>query len=540
MPRSVRSLWRRHTTRSVIIAGSVVAVLVVGGASAWAVTTGSSADAGYRTATATVATVQQTLDSTGTLEPVSQAKLAFQVNGQVSTVNVSVGQQVTAGQVLATLDTTSLEAAVTSAQSSVTSDEQKLSSDEASESSSSSSSSTTSSSSGSAKGGSGSGSSGNVGAQQAALVADQHKADADAMQAAGDLAQANAACGTAGSSSGGAGAPGGGTSGGGGGSPAPGGTGGTPSGSGSGTGGASCSADLQTALADQQKVSQDQQMVAKDEAALAASLGSSSSSSGSSAPTSSTKTAAATPSQVAADQATLDADKATLSEAQASLNQATLSSPIAGTVVSVGIVAGQNVSAGSTSAQIVVMTPGAYEVSTTVSVSNVGQVKVGDAATVTLDGTTTPLTGTVSQIGPPPTSSSSTSYPVVISIPQTLTGIHDGASASVSIVLSEAKGAVAVPTSAVHHLSRTSYVTEIRNGTAQNVTVQVGTVGDLLTQITSGVKAGDTVVLANMSTPLPSSNSTFPRIGGGLGGGLGGGGLGGGRFSGGGGSVRAG
>jgi RND family efflux transporter MFP subunit len=533
MPSSVRSLWRRHTTRSVIIIGSVVAVLVVGGASAWAVTTGSSADAGYRTATATVDTVQQTLDSTGTLEPVSQAKLPFQVNGQVSTVNVSVGQQVTAGQVLATLDTTSLEAAVTSAQSSVTSDEQKLSSDEASESSSSSSSST-SSSSGSAKGGS----SGNIGAQQTALVADQHKADADAMQAAVDLAQANAACGTAGSSSGGAGALGGGTSGGGGSSPAPGGTGGTPSGS--GTGGASCSADLQTALADQQKVSQDQQAVAKDEAALAASLGSSSSSSGSSAPAGSTKTAAATPSQVAADQATLDADKAALSEAQASLNQATLSSPIAGTVVSVGIVAGQNVSAGSTSAQIVVMTPGAYEVSTTVSVSNVGQVKVGDAATVTLDGTTTPLTGTVSQIGPPPTSSSSTSYPVVISIPQTLTGIHDGASAGVSIVLSAAKGAVAVPTSAVHHLSRTAYVTEIRNGTAQNITVQVGTVGDLLTQITSGVKAGDAVVLANMSTPLPSSNSTFPRIGGGLGGGLGGGGLSGGRFSGGGGAVRAG
>jgi len=512
--------------------------------------TGSSADAGYRTATATVATVQQTLDSTGTLEPVNQANLAFQVDGQVATVNVSVGQQVTAGQVLATLDTTSLEASVTSAQSSVTADEEKLSSDEASESSSSSTSTSTSTSSasGSAKGGTGN--SANLGSQQTMLVADQHKADADSMQAGDDLAQANAACGISGSGGSGSGSNGG-TSGAGGSSSSSGGTGGTSgvggtggtggtssgsgvSGTGAGSGDATCNAALQAALADQQKVSQDQQTVARDEAALAALLNASSSSNATTTPTNSTtKTASATPAQVAADQATLDADKATMSEVEASLNQATLSSPISGTVVSVGVDAGQSVSAGSSSAQIMIMSPGAYEVSTTVSVSNVGQVKIGDGATVTLDGTTTPLVGTVTQIGPPPTGSSSTSYPVVISIPQALTGIHDGASVSVSIVVSQAKGVVAVPTSAVHLLSRTAYVTEIRNGTVQNVTVQVGTVGDLFTQVTSGVKTGDTVVLADMSTPLPSSNTTFPTIGGGLGGG----GLGGGRFSGGGGAV---
>ena len=509
--------------------------------------TDSSADAGYRTATATVATVQQTLDSTGTLEPVNQANLAFQVDGQVATVNVSVGQQVTAGQVLATLDTTSLEASVTSAQSSVTADEEKLSSDEASESSSSSTSTSTSTSSasGSAKGGTGN--SANLGSQQTMLVADQHKADADSMQAGDDLAQANAACGISGSGGSGSGSNGG-TSGAGGSSLGSGGTGGTSgmggsggtssgsgvSGTGAGSGDATCNAALQAALADQQKVSQDQQTVARDEGALATLLNASSSSNVTTTPTkATTKTASATPAQVAADQATLDADEATMSEAEASLNQATLSSPISGTVVSVGVDAGQSVSAGSSSAQIMIMSPEAYEVSTTVSVSNVGQVKIGDGATVTLDGTTTPLVGTVTQIGPPPTGSSSTSYPVVISIPQALTGIHDGASVSVSIVVSQAKGVVAVPTSAVHLLSRTAYVTEIRNGTVQNVTVQVGTVGDLFTQVTSGVKTGDTVVLADMSTPLPSSNTTFPTIGGGLGGG----GLGGGRFSGGGGAV---
>ncbi len=537
MPKSVRSLWHRHTTRSAIAAGSVVAVLIIGGASAWAASTGSSADAGYRTATATVATVQQTLDSTGTLEPVHQADLAFQVNGQVTAVNVSVGQQVAAGQILATLDTTSLEAALTSAQSSVTAEEEQLSSDEASESSSSSTSSSGSTTSTGTPGGTGSTS--NLSAQQATLVADQHKADADSMQAAGDVPQANAACGTSGSAGSGSG-PDGGTSTAGASSSGPGGAGGAGSTSsgpgatstGSGSGDATCTADLQAALADQQKVSQDQQTVARDETALAALIKASSPSTGAAAPNSSTKATAATPAQVAADQATLDADNATLSEAEGSLSQATLSSPLTGTVVSVGVAAGQSVSTGSSSAQIEIISPGAYEVSTTVSVLDVGQVTIGDAATITLDGTTTPLAGTVAQIGPP-TSSSSTSYPMVISIPQALTGIHDGASVSVSTVVSEAKDVVAVPTSAVHHLSRTAYVTEIRNGEASNVAVQVGTVGDLLTQINSGVKAGDTVVLANMNTPLPSSNTTFPAFGGGLGGG-------GGRFPGGAGIVRVG
>lgn len=52
----------------------------------------------------------QTLTATGTVEPSQNPDLAFQSGGRVARVNVSVGQSVYAGQVLASLDTSTLAA----------------------------------------------------------------------------------------------------------------------------------------------------------------------------------------------------------------------------------------------------------------------------------------------------------------------------------------------------------------------------------------------------------------------------------------------
>jgi hypothetical protein len=69
--------------------------------------------------------------------------------------------------------------------------------------------------------------------------------------------------------------------------------------------------------------------------------------------------------------------------------------------------------------------------------------------------------------------------------------------------------------------------------------IKVGMVGAIYTQVLSGLKLGDSVVLADYAEPVPASNST--TVGGfGGGGGFGGaaGGLGGGGFTGGGGGGR--
>ena len=72
----------------------------------------------------------------------------------------------------------------------------------------------------------------------------------------------------------------------------------------------------------------------------------------------------------------------------------------------------------------------------------------------------------------------------------------------------------------------------LTNGKTSNIPVQVGAVGSALTEIKSGLTAGATVVLADLSQPLPSSNTTNRGFGAGGAGAFGGaGGFGGGGFA---------
>ena len=127
-----RSAWRRY--RWPIVAAVIVLVAAAVALPLW-LTSGSSTAGGLSITTVTVpvttGTIQQTVASSGTLEPASQANLNFAVSGTVTAVNVKAGQTVTAGEVLATVDTTALTEEVNAAQAQLTSAEDRLSSDEA-------------------------------------------------------------------------------------------------------------------------------------------------------------------------------------------------------------------------------------------------------------------------------------------------------------------------------------------------------------------------------------------------------------------------
>jgi hypothetical protein len=70
-------------------------------------------------------------------------------------------------------------------------------------------------------------------------------------------------------------------------------------------------------------------------------------------------------------------------------------------------------------------------------------------------------------------------------------------------------------------------VTVLANGTTSTVSIQIGTVGTDRTAVTSGLTAGQTVVLADLGRAIPSSNTTTRFGGGGFGGTvIGGGGFG--------------
>ena len=99
---------RRRFRNLALAAAVVVAVVVVIAASS---AFGSGTDR-YRTAVVTEHRVTATIDGVATIEPVNQVQVGFPTSGTVATVAVKPGDPVTIGQTLATLDETSLTAAL--------------------------------------------------------------------------------------------------------------------------------------------------------------------------------------------------------------------------------------------------------------------------------------------------------------------------------------------------------------------------------------------------------------------------------------------
>jgi len=571
----------RHARRWITVA-VVVVVAASGGATAWAMTGPSGP--GYRTAAVARASVTQTLMSTGTIVPVSQATVSFPVSGQVASVSVGLGTHVTAGQVLARLSTTALASQISAAQYAIATATVRLTADQASQTATSSTA-TTGTTSGAGGKSPAAGGLGVITQQQAAVRAAQQRLDAELTAAKALLATETALCAampTPTSSPTGAGSP----------SPTPSSSatatattsprptgtaspgterpaatttgtkppGGGPSG---GPQPSTCQAAITQLLSAQSGIAAAEQSLASSEAALGSALskasaamakagGSGSAGSDSSGGSGSGSAAAgshgsatgapATAAQLAADQASLDAAHAQLSVARQDLAAATLVAPITGTVAQVNITPGQQVtgSQGSgTTANFVIEGAGGQEATTTVTSTNVGKIRVGQPATVTLDGSATSISGEVVAIGMLAATSSTgnASYPVTIGLAAGAPTLFAGSDAQVAITLATVDDAVTVPTSAVEGIGAATFVTVLRAGKPVRVRVVVGATGPALTQISSGLTVGEHVVLADMSTPLPTNTNPFARGlttgGGGFGGVRTGSGTTGGRASGG-------
>src|SRR3954466_5813382 len=102
--------------RRLLLFGAVAAVAIAGVLGGRALADSSSQVASFRTATVKRSTVSQTEQRSGIIEPVAQGTVAFPIAGNVASVAVQPGQSVTAGQTLATLDTSALQAALTAQQ----------------------------------------------------------------------------------------------------------------------------------------------------------------------------------------------------------------------------------------------------------------------------------------------------------------------------------------------------------------------------------------------------------------------------------------
>ena len=88
--------------------------------------------------------------------------------------------------------------------------------------------------------------------------------------------------------------------------------------------------------------------------------------------------------------------------------------------------------------------------------------------------------------------------------------LRAGESLQVTVTTGSAKNALVVPSTAVTGSGRAATVTVLRNGKQTVVPVTVGMQGDITSQITSGLKAGDQVVITPASTSGTARRRRLP------------------------------
>jgi multidrug efflux pump subunit AcrA (membrane-fusion protein) len=501
---------RGRPGRRVLVLVALVVLLAAGGAGAWARAAPSPASR-YRTAVATVGTVTERLTTTGTVARLGQASLAFARAGTVATVPVALGDRVTRGQVVATLDRTALRTAVTEAEAALARAKAALAADRTAQQTAAATPTPTPTPSSAAEAPGGKKTSnplaGLTAAQRSVLDA-QRAADQARQVATSALQHQTAAC--------------------------------TPEATASGADAvAACRTSLDAVQVAQTSVADAQASVdhalgrlgavltaaatsltatsatagsqATGPTASAAKSTSSSSASGSRSggPSSgSTVGSTVTAATLARDQATVDSAHATLLRANHDLATARLVAPVSGTVGALTIAVGDTVSAGGAGQVVVVGDDGQVQVTVDVGEADIATVKVGQQATVTPDGAGSGLRGVVTDVGLLSASTSGTaSYPVTVSVADAPASLASGSDAGVALVVSTARQVVTVPSSAVTTTAAGAVVRVLDNGTATTSRVQVGAVGTVRTEIRSGLKAGQQVVLADLSQPLPTNDS---------------------------------
>jgi multidrug efflux pump subunit AcrA (membrane-fusion protein) len=233
--------------------------------------------------------------------------------------------------------------------------------------------------------------------------------------------------------------------------------------------------------------------------------------------------------QIASTQAQLNDAQGKLTDAQTALGAASMTSPIAGTVAQVDIAVGDTVtqsgstaSAGSSSgtgagssassagagsssaagtsssstAHVVVISTTSWVVQASVGSADLPQLKKGLQAEITPTGSATKIFGTVRSVGIIASSSSSGSatFPVTITVTGSPKGMYAGGAATVSIIVRQVENLLSVPTNAVHTEGGKTVVHQMKGGAQVSTPVKVGTTYGAVTQILSGLKAGDKVV----------------------------------------------
>jgi multidrug efflux pump subunit AcrA (membrane-fusion protein) len=459
-----RASWVVYALAALLVGAIVAAVLIVGPAS-------SATSTQTRIVTAQRGVVQSTVSGSGNVQASSELDLGFKAAGTVTHIYVKQGQQVGQGQLLATLDPQSAEVTLEQAKANLQSAEASLAREEETDGESSSSSSPTA----------------NSGARAEAATA----MIADAQST-------------------------------------------TP----------------QTGATAPQKASKKQSQANEGSSPASdnsAAEGSHATSEKSSASSSSSEVSSATrEANIASARAAVKSDLLTVENDERSVADTRLTAPESGTIVALGGEVGETVSGGGTSrassessesssgsgggglggtgssssssgsseanssssAFAVLSDLSSMKLVVPLSESEVGSVKRGQTATVTVEALKgAELAAHVGEVSALPTSNSGVvSYDVTFTLDQLTACLKPGMSATAEVVVQQAEG-VNVPSSAISGGS----VNVVEGSRQLRRQVTTGLTGDSTTIVLSGLKAGERVALPTASSS--GSTNLLSRLG---------------------------
>jgi macrolide-specific efflux system membrane fusion protein len=198
-------------------------------------------------------------------------------------------------------------------------------------------------------------------------------------------------------------------------------------------------------------------------------------------------------------------------EAQAALAGTRLTAPMAGTVVAVnGTLGGSSSTAGESTAGFVDLADLArLQITAAFSEADATELKEGQSATIVWNALqNAETTGTVVAVDPTATSENNVvTYGVTVSLPNPPDGAKPGQTVTVSVVTGSVENAVMVNSAAVTTIGNRHTVTVVDAAGRQEVRqVQVGLEGDDAAQITSGLAAGERVLLPAGSTATTTTS----------------------------------
>ena len=128
-----------------------------------------------------------------------------------------------------------------------------------------------------------------------------------------------------------------------------------------------------------------------------------------------------------------------------------------------------------------------------VSEALVPKLAIGDAAHVSIAAANAEFTGVIRSVEQ--TANMQTKlYAVVLSVPGDVTGLISGMFADVTFYTESSAGAIAIPSEVIQTSNGVQYVYVVENGTAVYTPVTTGLTGDGVTEVRSGLSAGQQLV----------------------------------------------